>query len=114
MFIGDGRVLVRVWLCRASKGSAASLAKRPGGIDTNFIQRAQGEWAAYVAAGASQSTSAGRAKQERSERDVLVKRIVAARKKIQYAADAIWPAGKPESAQARSDFLLPGTRSYSY
>jgi hypothetical protein len=40
--------------------------------------------------------------------------IVARRKKIQYAANSLWPPRRPESVQARVDFKLPATRPYSY
>ncbi len=34
--------------------------------------------------------------------------------KIQYAADSLWPARRPENVQARSDFKLPANRPFSY
>jgi hypothetical protein len=88
--------------------------ERPSGIDTAVIQRVQGERAAYVAASTARSTESGKSKQGRAQRDALVKEIIAQRKKIQYAADSLWPPGKPESAQARAAFKLPANRPYSY
>lgn len=98
--------------------SQAIIAKanqeRPPGIDTDFINEAQGKRAAYVATNATQSNEQGKGTQAREKRAALVKGIVARRKKIQYAADAAWPPRKPENVQARVDFKLPANRPYSY
>jgi hypothetical protein len=88
--------------------------ERPPGVNTEVVVRLTNERAAYVQAGEAQSAEVSKGKQGRAERDALVKDIIARRKKIQYASDRIWPAGKPESAQARSDFKLPANRPYSY
>ena len=88
--------------------------ERPPGVNTEVVERLTNERAAYVQTGVAQSTEMSKGKQDRAERDALVKDIIARRKKIQYAADRIWPAGLPESAQARSDFKLPENRPYSY
>jgi len=48
------------------------------------------------------------------KRDALLTSIVNRRKKIQYAADSLWPPRRTESVQARADFKLPKTRPYSY
>jgi hypothetical protein len=88
--------------------------ERPGGLDTSFISRAQGERTAYMGTNTAQTAEQGKARLARTQRDELVKSIVARRKKIQYAADVLWPARQPESAQARSDFQLPANRPYSY
>jgi hypothetical protein len=72
------------------------------------------ERTAYLATTATQGSEEARGKQDRAERDELVKGIIARRKKIQYAADTLWPPRKPESVQARKDFKLPASRPYSY
>ena len=93
---------------------AKANTERPPGVDTDFIDQAQAERAAYVATNATQSNEQGKATQAREQRAALIKDIVGRRKKIQYAADAAWPPRKPESAQARVDFNLPASRPYSY
>ena len=88
--------------------------ERPPGVDTGLIVRVTNERTAYVKAGASQTDKAGKAKLGRAERESMVKDIIVRRKKIQYAADAQWPARKPQNVQARVDFKLPAKRPYSY
>ncbi len=88
--------------------------ERPAGLNTDFIVQVQGERATYVNANIPQLTEEARAKQDRATRDALVKNIIARRKKIQYAADTLWPPRKTESVQARTDFQLPQNRPYSY
>ena len=88
--------------------------ERPGGIDTGFVTRVQTERAAYVTAGATQSAEASRAKQARVTRDEAVRNILARRRKLQSAADRLWPARQSSSVQARVDFKLPANRPYSY
>ena len=88
--------------------------ERPAGLDTAFIDNVKAERAAYLATGVAQSNEDSRGQQDRAERDALVKTIIERRKKIQYAADTLWPPRKPESVQARMDFKLPASRPYSY
>ena len=88
--------------------------ERPAGLDTDFIVNTKARRTAYVATIATQSTEEGRGQQDRAERDALVKTIIAHRKKIQYAADILWPPRKPASVQARKDFQIPANRPYSY
>ena len=92
----------------------AANTERPAGLDTNFIERVQSERRDFVNTAATQGGEESRGKQDRAERDALVKSIVARRKKIQYAADSQWPPRKTESVQARKDFQLPQNRPYSY
>jgi len=72
------------------------------------------ERTAYLEAGATQRAEVAKGKQARALRDAMIKSITARRKKVQYAADAKWPAGKTEHVQARKDFQLPAKRPYSY
>ena len=72
------------------------------------------ERTAYLATTATQDSEQARGEQDRAERDALVKSIIERRKKIQYAADTLWPPRKPQSVQARKDFKLPASRPYSY
>jgi hypothetical protein len=88
--------------------------ERPGGINTDFIERVKADRQAYVNASTTQGSEEARGQQGRAERDALLTSIKARRKKIQYAAEVQWPAGKPESVQARKDFKLPANRPYSY
>jgi hypothetical protein len=88
--------------------------ERPGGINTDFIERVKTERQAYVNASTAQGNEEAKGQQGRAERDALLASIKARRRKIQYAAEVQWPAGKPESVQARKDFKLPANRPYSY
>ena len=88
--------------------------ERPPGIDTDFIVRAEVEKTAYVGVNNVPQDKIGEGERFRSERDALLRSIVADRKKIQYAADGLWPAGKPENVEARKAFKLPAKRPYSY
>ena len=88
--------------------------ERPAGLDTAFIENVKSERTAYLATTATQGSEQARGEQDRAERDALVKNIIERRKKIQYAADTLWPPRKPQSVQARKDFKLPASRPYSY
>lgn len=88
--------------------------ERPGSTDTEVITRATALHAAYVAPAAAQTAAKGQGKQARGQRDALITSIVARRKKIQYAADSLWPSKRPEHLQARTAFHLPADRPYSY
>jgi hypothetical protein len=88
--------------------------ERPAGLDTDFVNNVKAERAAYLATAVAKANEDSRGQQDRAERDVLVKTIIERRKKIQYAADTLWPPRKPESVQARVDFKLPASRPYSY
>ena len=89
-------------------------ADRPGGIDTDFIVRVTDERQAYINAHATQQTELGKGKQERALRQQLVASIRDRRKKIQRAADGVWPWTSPTSAEARVKFKLPAKRPYAY
>ena len=88
--------------------------ERPGGLDTAFILDTQAKRTKYVNQDGSKGSFGSKAKQARSSRESLLKTITGKRKKIQYAADVLWPHYKPGSVQARSDFKLPQDRPYSY
>ena len=88
-------------------------ADRPGGIDTDFIVRVTDERQAYINAHASQQTELGRGKQERVSRNQWIKSIRERRKKIQRAADGVWPWTSATSAEARVKFKLPPKQPYS-
>jgi hypothetical protein len=88
--------------------------ERPGGLDTSFLEDVKSQRAAYVNYGAAQGSEESKGAQERATRDDLLKDIIAQRKKIQYAADTLWPPKQPASVQARTDFKLPQNRPYSY
>ena len=89
-------------------------AERPGGLDTAFLDSVKTQRTTYVNHGASQGGEESKGAQERAVRDAMLKDIIAKRKKIQYAADTLWPSRRPESVQARKDFKLPLNRPYSY
>jgi hypothetical protein len=89
-------------------------AERPGGLDTAFLNTVKDQRAIFTGQGDDQDSHGSKGKQERTMRDALLKEIVARRKKIQYAADALWPHYKETSVQARKDFKLPENRPYSY
>lgn len=89
-------------------------AERPGGLDTAFIETVKTQRTAYVGHGTSAGGEESKGAQDRATRDDLLKDIIAKRKKIQYAADTLWPSKKPASVQARKDFKLPLNRPYSY
>jgi hypothetical protein len=88
--------------------------ERPGAINTDFITRTQTQRATFVNEKNTQGSEDAKAAQDRAQRDALLKQIIAGRKKIQYAADTVWPPKKPASVQARMDFKLPANRPYSY
>ena len=87
---------------------------RPSEVDTAFIVKVEQSRAAFVNDQGTQSTEGGRGKLSRAQRSELVKSITARRKKIQYAADTLWPSGQSSSVEARSKFRLPDDRPYSY
>lgn len=89
-------------------------AERPGGLDTAFIENVKSQRATFVSHGTSAGGEESKGAQDRATRDALLKDIIAKRKKIQYAADTLWPSKKPASVQARKDFKLPANRPYSY
>lgn len=91
-----------------------STAHRLPGVDTEFLLRADAEKKAYAAKNSTPQDNIGSGEQARAQRDELVRGITADRKKIQYAADALWPEGKPENVEARKAFRLPKDRPYSY
>lgn len=100
------------------EGAAATIinkanADRPGGIDTDFIVRVTDERQAYINAHASQQTELGKGKQERVARNALIKSIRDRRKKIQGAADGVWPWTSATSAEARVKFKLPPKQPYA-
>jgi hypothetical protein len=88
--------------------------KRPGGMDTGFLNQVTEQRDDYVATGRDQKSHRNTGKLERGVFRKLLRTIVADRKKIQYAADSAWPSGKPENAKARADFQLPADRPYSH
>jgi hypothetical protein len=88
--------------------------ERPPGINTEFIQRVALVRQAYVDAQTTKRTEGARAKQQRAQRNEMVKSIKARRQRIQRAADSAWPPGETPSAQARTEFQLPPDRPYSY
>ena len=89
-------------------------ADRPGGLDTSFIVQVGNDRKDYVDQDRAQNTELGKGKTSRSERDALVVSIKARRRKIQYAADILWPWRNPGSAFARTKFKLPPDRRYTY
>ena len=89
-------------------------ADRPGSIDTNFITKTAGQRAEFLKQKGTQGAEDSKAAQDRAERESLLRQVIDARKKIQYAADTIWPPKKATSVQARKDFKLPRNRPYSY
>ena len=88
--------------------------ERPPGVNTEFIVRVQAEKDACTAAAAMPSTKQAQGEQARQELAQMLRSIVARRKKIQYAADALWTHGRPETVEARREFQLPLKRPYSY
>ena len=88
--------------------------ERPAGVNTDMITRVDGERADFVGEESVQSTELGKGKQDRASVKVLLKSIIARRKKIQRAADLIWAPGKATSELARTKFKLPKSRRYTY
>lgn len=88
--------------------------ERPGSIDTGFIERAKAERKAYLNPDGTQRSARGQGKTARQQRNVVFLQVVAGRKKIQYAADLLWPHPKSESQPARTEFRLPASRPYIY
>ncbi len=87
---------------------------RPGDINTDFIVATTTKQTAYVTSNSAQQTDLGTGKQERLQRNALIKSICARRKKVQRAADSAWPHTNPANAKARTVFRLPPNRPYSY
>ena len=88
--------------------------ERPGNLDTAFIVDTQAKRDKFVSKDGEQSAEVSKGKQERRSLKSMLRTIIARRKKIQYAADLLWPHYQTESAQARSDFKLPLDRPYNY
>ena len=88
--------------------------ERPGSIDTGFIERAKVERQAYLNPQGAQHSAKGQGKEARRQRDEAFHRVVAIRRKIQYAADVIWPCRKTEHEATRAEFRLSANRPYSY
>lgn len=88
--------------------------ERPGDLDTAFIVDTQAKRDKFVNKDGEQELQVSKGKGERRSLKAMLKTIIARRKKIQYAADLLWPHYKSESAQARSDFKLPLDRPYTY
>ena len=88
--------------------------ERPGNLDTAFIVETQAKRDKFVSKDGEQSAEVSKGKQERRSLKSMLRTIVARRKKIQYAADLLWPHYQTGSAQARSDFKLPLDRPYTY
>ena len=88
--------------------------ERPGELDTAFIEDTRAMRTKFMQQDGSKGSHVSTGKQARASRQALLRTITARRKKIQYAADVLWPHYKPTSAQARSDFKLPQNRPYSY
>ena len=89
-------------------------AERPGNLDTAFIVATQAKRDMFVGKDGEQSAEVSKGKQERRSLKSMLRTIVARRKKIQYAADLLWPHYQTGSAQARGDFKLPLDRPYTY
>lgn len=89
-------------------------ADRPGSTDTDFINLALAQRKAVEGVKPAQIGHKNNASQERELREAEYENIIARRKKIQYAADKIWPAGQPQNVAARKAFKLPKDRPYSY
>jgi hypothetical protein len=89
--------------------------ERPPGINTEVILRVEGEKTECETAKAMPGQKQAEGEQLRQEVEQMLKSsIIPRRKKIQYAADGLWPHGKPENVQTRKDFNLPANRPYSY
>lgn len=89
-------------------------ADRPANMETEFIVQATQLRENYLNDQGSQTSEGGKGKLSRAERNALVKSITGRRKKIQYAADTLWPHGEVTSVAARTQFKLPQNRPYSY
>ena len=89
-------------------------ADRPAALDTNFIVQTEDSRQKFLKEEDNQSTGGGAGKLNRKQREELVKSITGRRKKIQYAADTLWPYFNAGSAAARVKFKLPENRPYSY
>lgn len=81
--------------------------ERPGGLDTAFIQDTQSKCTAYVQQDGDKTSHVSQGKQARKSRSTMLRQIGGLRRKIQYAADVLWPHYKESSVQARNDFKLP-------
>jgi hypothetical protein len=88
--------------------------ERPGSIDTGFIERAQAERTAYLNPDKTQHSAKGQGKEARRLRDEAFRRVITARRKIQYAADVIWPCRRTENEATRAEFRLSANRPYSH
>lgn len=88
--------------------------ERPGSIDTGFIERAKSERKAYLNPDGTQHSAKGQGKEARRLRDEAFRRVAVARRKIQYAADVIWPCRKTEHHATRAEFRLSANRPYSH
>ena len=81
--------------------------ERPGGLDTAFIQDTQAKCTAYVQQDGEKSSEVSKGKQARTSREAMLRQVGGLRRKIQYAADVLWPHYQESSVQARNDFKLP-------
>ena len=101
------------------EGSSQAIIKkadeeRPPGVNTEFIVAANAERTSYVNAKPAQRGEQAQATTQRAERNTMVDSILARRKKIQYAADRVWPHTNPANAGVRGEFNLPLDRGYAY
>ena len=81
--------------------------ERPGGLDTAFIEDTRDKRTKYVEQDGDKDSQVSKGKQARMSRAEMLKQIGGLRRKIQYAADVLWPHYKESSVQARNDFKLP-------
>ena len=81
--------------------------ERPGGLDTSFIEDTRTKCTKFLNQDGEKGSQVSKGKQARVSRTDLLKTIGERRRKIQFAADVLWPHYQPESTQARSDFRLP-------
>ncbi len=81
--------------------------ERPGGLDTAFIEATRDKRTKYLEQDGDKDSQVSKGKQARMSRAEMLKQIGGLRRKIQYAADVLWPHYKESSVQARNDFKLP-------
>ena len=81
--------------------------ERPGGLDTAFIEDTRAKCTVYVQQDGDKGSQVSKGKQARTSREAMLRQIGGLRRKIQYAADVLWPHYQESSVQARNDFKLP-------
>ena len=97
--------------CATNILDKAKVADLPG-IEAAELQALDDALEAYRGVETEQSGEQSAATTARKALEKLVKDIGDQRRELQFAADALWPAGTKENAGIRREFDLPGNKAF--